>query len=282
MKCTEKLKYFAIALDPIHIGSGGYTLGRVENTIVREPTTNIPKIPGTSLAGVIREYARIHLEETNGENAEEELKKCFGDENRQGMLRIHDGQILFFPVSSIQGTVWITTGELLNYWLGDSKDIEIKDEDKVYAFKGIDASRPLNLGWLLLEINVVKGVTLPSELDRFIKRAVLVSERLFSQIINDNLEVRTSVRIDTETGTAKEGLLFTYEAMPRGTVFGFEIIVDMRRGTSAFEPLIKATFPYMQLLGIGGMGTRGFGRIDVFELADSRDNESRDGGASND
>ena len=282
MNQSEKLKYFAVALDPIHIGSGGYRLGRVENTIVREPTTDIPKIPGTSLAGVIREYARIHLEETNREDAEEELKKCFGDENRQGMLRIHDGQILFFPVSSIQGTVWITTGELLNYWLGDSKDIEIKDEDKVYAFKGIDASRPLNLGWLLLEINVVKGVTLPSELDRFIKRAVLVSERLFSQIINDNLEVRTSVRIDTETGTAKEGLLFTYEAMPRGTVFGFEIIVDMRRGTGAFEPLIKATFPYMQLLGIGGMGTRGFGRIDVSELADSRDNESRNGGASND
>ena len=27
--------YYAIALDPIHVGAGGYRLGRVDNTLVR-------------------------------------------------------------------------------------------------------------------------------------------------------------------------------------------------------------------------------------------------------
>lgn len=34
---AETRIYYAMALDPIHIGTGGYRLGRVDNTIVREP-----------------------------------------------------------------------------------------------------------------------------------------------------------------------------------------------------------------------------------------------------
>lgn len=41
-------RYFFVALDPIHIGAGGYRLGRVDMTIVREPGTQLPKIPGTN------------------------------------------------------------------------------------------------------------------------------------------------------------------------------------------------------------------------------------------
>jgi CRISPR-associated protein Cmr4 len=52
-------KYFALALDPIHVGTGGMRLGRVDMTIVREPGTNLPKIPGTSLAGACRTYAAM-------------------------------------------------------------------------------------------------------------------------------------------------------------------------------------------------------------------------------
>lgn len=283
MNQAEKLTYFAVALDPIHIGSGGYRLGRVENTIVRDPTTDVPKIPGTSLAGVIREYARLHLEENSAEDAKEKVNRYFGDEDHQGMLRIHDGQILFFPVSSIQGTVWITTRELLKYWLRDIReDTETKNEDIVYALKGIDVSKPLNLGWLLLKPEAASEISLPTGLISLIKRAAMVSDRLFSQITNDNLEVRTSVRIDPATGTAKSGLLFTYEAIPRGTVFGFEIVVDKRRNGDVCRSLIKATFPYMKLLGIGGMGTRGFGRVDVIEVDGTENAKSLRGGSNYD
>ncbi|MBP7702999.1 MAG: type III-B CRISPR module RAMP protein Cmr4 [Candidatus Hydrothermae bacterium] len=276
---NEPKKYFGITLDPVHIGAGGYRLGRVDNTIVRDPATDVPKIPGTSLAGVIRAFAEIvKTEDDKKQFTDLEIEKVFGDDSKQGSVRFYDGQILFFPVSSIQGTVWVTTKDILEYWLGEIKDpqgekIKIPDkiEDNAYAIKGIDSSKPLNLGWLLLDtqnINGGKEITLPPELDKFLKRIVIVSDKLFSHIVNDNLEVRTSVRIDPETGTAAEGALFTYEAIPRGTILGFEMVTDTRRGDNveSIVNLIEATFTYLKLLGLGGMGTRGFGRVDFFHL----------------
>jgi len=141
----EPKKVYARALDPIHIGAGGYRLGRVDNTIVRDPATDVPKIPGTSIAGVVRAFAEI-VKDINTEDV-------FGTESKKGVLQFYDGQIILFPVSSIQGTVWITTKELLEYWFEEIKDkngenIKIPDEigNEAYAIKGIDTNKPLNLG----------------------------------------------------------------------------------------------------------------------------------------
>ena len=277
-------KIYVRALDPVHIGAGGYRLGRVDNTIVRDPATDVPKIPGTSIAGVVRAFAEIvkKEDEKEGDASKKKLKnvdleKVFGNkpetsEAKKGILRFYDGQIIFFPVSSIQGTVWITTKELIEYWFGEIKDkdgnkIQIPDEvkDAAYAIKGINTDKSLNLGWLLLKVESVddgKEIVLPSEMDKWVKRIVVISDKLFSHIINDNLEVRTSVRIDPETGTAEAGKLFTYEAIPRGTVLGFEIGVDKHRNNVDVNEIIKAVSPYFKNLGIGGMGTRGFGRLE--------------------
>ena len=43
-------RFIIMTLEPAHIGTGGYRLGRVDNSIAREPGTNLPKIPGTSLS----------------------------------------------------------------------------------------------------------------------------------------------------------------------------------------------------------------------------------------
>jgi CRISPR-associated protein Cmr4 len=48
-----------MAVDPIHVGAGGGRLGRVDQSIVRDPVTRVPKIPGSSLAGVYRAYAAM-------------------------------------------------------------------------------------------------------------------------------------------------------------------------------------------------------------------------------
>lgn len=249
---TEIRKYCCLALDPIHVGAGGYRLGRADNTIVREPATGVPKLPGTSIAGTMREYYRIHLKE-NGKD-EQKVIDVFGDENRRGRVRFYDGQILFFPVPSQEGTIWVTTPELLEYWL----DIKLDSEDQVTAIHGLD-SEHINLGWLYFKSR--KDVReLPSMIsERWVKRAVSVPDSLFSQIVNDNLEVRTSVRIDPETGTAKSGALFTYEAIPRGTILAFEMGFE-----EEFE--VENILPYFRYMGIGGMGTRGFGRMEIREL----------------
>jgi len=285
----EPKRVYARALDPIHIGAGGYRLGRVDNTIVRDPATDVPKIPGTSIAGVVRTFAEIVKEEDKKKEEKQkfrdvDIESVFGSkpgENKteKGILQFYDGQIILFPVSSIQGTVWITTKELLEYWFEEINDkngenIKIPDEigNEAYAIKGIDTNKPLNLGWLLLEVENVengKEILLPLEMDKWAKRMVVVSDKLFSHIVNDNLEIRTSVRINPETGTAAEGALFTYEAIPRGAVLGFEIGVDNALAkqkdidTDVVDKIISAVSPYLRNLGIGGMGTRGFGRLEI-------------------
>lgn len=282
---TDVKKYLGISLDPVHIGAGGYRLGRVDNTIVRDPATDIPKIPGTSLAGVIREYSTIYLKETErpvGKSVEEEIDNLFGNPDRQGALRFYDAQIVLFPVSSIKGTIWITTKNLLSDWLSGNKELIKKLGDltdgEVLLLKGINAEK-INLGWLLFDVvNRKKGINFDNEINLHyelkdkIKRVAVVSDSVFSQLINNNLEVRTSVRIDNQTGTAEQGGLFTYEAIPRGTVFGFEMIIDKRRQDEIdnWDEVLDGALNYTKLLGIGGMGTRGFGRVSFFKVEEGK------------
>jgi len=264
--------YLALCLDPVHIGTGGYRLGRVDMSIVRDPATGIPQIPGTSLAGAIRAYAEQAREE---DDSLPEINFVFGSiegQARQGMLRFYDAEIALFPVSSHLGTVWVSTLTRLQQWLGvpHGTRSDPQDEHKVIAIKGIAATRPVHLGWLLLETEErpagADRIKLPDGLS-FVQRVVAVSDKLFYHLVNDHLEVRTSVEIDDETGAAKEGHLFTYEAIPRGTIIGFQLQIDGRRanGVSAtqIEALLNRAFNYLELLGIGGMVTRGFGRLRV-------------------
>ena len=267
----ELKQIFAKALDPIHIGAGGYKLGRVDNTIVREPATDLPKIPGTAIAGVTRYFAEIINENSKDNSKKIDIKNFFGTEEQKGKLHFYDGQIILFPVYSSVGTIWITTKDLFKYWFKDDKneedklkfldEIEKEKEDKAYAIKGIEEdNKTLNLGWILIEVETKYSnmeLTIPDELNKFVKRIVVVPEKLFSTLVNDNLEVRTSVKIDKTTGTAADGGLFTYEAIPRGTIIGFEI------GFVENYNIVEKIKPYFELLGIGGMGTRGFGRLEI-------------------
>lgn len=266
----EPFRYLARCLDPVHIGSGGYRLGRVDMAIVREPATGIPKVPGTSLAGAVRAYAEMAAEE---DNTLPEIRIVFGDaagnEGRQGMLRFHDADIVLFPLISDQGTVWVSTEDRLRAWL--YPDLPIAgpaQDDHLVVLRGLPKDRPVNLGYLLLEVDISQDISAPERpVFPFLTRLAVVSEKLFHHLVNDHLEVRTSVEIDDETGAAKSGHLFTYEAIPRGTVLGFELAVDARRGNGTRSEdvmrLLAQAFQGLKLLGMGGMGTRGFGRIEV-------------------
>lgn len=281
VKDLEPKTFYMKALDPIHIGAGGYRLGRVDNTIVRDPATDIPKIPGTAIAGVVRAFYEI--EEKNKDKTD----KLFGTGESKGMLKFYDGQIIFFPVSSIQGTVWVTTNEILEYWFGKLKDdhgekitLPKNNDDKAYALKGIKQNE-INLGWLLLEVDSLDNTfenLLSSKFKHegildYVQRIVIVSEKLFSHIVNDNLEIRTSVRIDPTTGTAAEGALFTYEAIPRGTILGVEVVKDNTREKDDIDidKVMGAVSSYFKLLGIGGMGTRGFGRVELLNIDNNKE-----------
>lgn len=223
----------------------------------------------------------------------------------QGLAQFSDARLIFFPVHSLAGPVWVTCPSILKD-LGIEKTVP--NDGTVCVANGVTVQGKLNLGWLMLSTQTgfapdnskLNGV--PEEV---LSRAVLVSDKLFSQIVNDNLEVRTSVSIDPSTGAAAEGALFTYEALPRGTVVVFEVVMSdpkyycihgkrpftkdqpcMGQEKSSPDPpndqenthakdgkrKVKATVEkglrFLEALGVGGMGTRGMGRLRVLGLSD--------------
>lgn len=299
-------RYLLMTTDPVHIGTGGMRLGRVDNSIVREPGTRLPKIPGTSLSGAIRSYAayRYGKRQCAGKGDEKEGLKghcgkvtcpiCYtfgsvkGDKAFSGAVSIGDARLLLFPVYSMAGPVWVSTAEILRE---SGFNLNIDANDGSTALSTLNWEKPLNLGWLMVEkpgkveIEPPTGISDKHEWNVVAHRIIVVSYKLFTQIVNSNLEVRTSVSINPKTGAAEDGALFTYEAIPRAALLWMDVVIDDYRGAfksitrqydgkneddkgvelgtawNSVEDVITAGLDLAGHLGIGGMGTRGFGRI---------------------
>jgi CRISPR-associated protein Cmr4 len=99
------------------------------------------------------------------------------------------------------------------------------------------------------------------------------------------------VSINPETGAAEEGALFTYEALPRSTVLQWDVIcknpTHFKVGDAAVSAVqninnvfkvVEAAHPYLECLGIGGMGTRGMGRLRVLSSKGPSQPSAADGG----
>jgi len=293
MATYKRHRYLLLTLDPVHIGAGGYRLGRVDLSIVREPGTKVPKIPGTSLSGAIRSYAAMLLGQPDCAGQKDHCGRancpiCYtfgyvkGDEEteeqeaRSGTVNIFDARLVLFPVHSMAGPVWVTTWDRLDE-AGFVQPPDRQDPPADGALFTWERADPLNLGWLMLGGTRTAPPTVPngwnvSRWNRVKERLVIVSEALFGHVVNSNLEVRTSVSIDPRTGAAESGALFTYEALPRAAFLFGDVVLDDYR--EAFpknnaqnwqSPLavVRAGLDMAAWLGIGGMSTRGFGRIDV-------------------
>jgi len=240
-------KILLMTIDPVHVGTGGMRLGGVDNTIVREPGTRIPKIPGTSLSGAIRQYAarrfgnKIQCAGQEGHCGRPTCPICYtfgfvkGEslvKAHSGMVSIGDAYILFFPVYSMVGPVWITCPSALKGFGLNAPPEPASDRQGIWDDK-LTSQDHINLGWLMVQKENSKDVSLSDldEVPRLMKeRVVVVTDRIFSQLINSNLEVRTSVSINPETGAAQDKALFTYEAIPRAAVMWLEIVEDDFRG----------------------------------------------------
>lgn len=294
------MKIYAMSQDPIYIGTGGFTIGRVDNTIVRDPITEIPKIPGTSMAGTWRYYMALTIHSyfnddykiNTGARKNKKIKelfnkeanwvagfegnryaaiKCAGqddeskstvedskksgaghcgncmvcktfgfskkDKSQRGMAYFSDLNILLCPVYTRLGTRWITSKEILSSAGIEIEDI-LKGEDGKVAIYDKENIKSINLGWLNFKVKSGKSA-IDSMIEKFKKRynkfsklnipeekIIIVSDNIIHQIINSNLETRTSVSIDPITGAARKGALFTSEAIPRGTIFYGDIMIE--------------------------------------------------------
>lgn len=301
----QVFRTLGLAIDPIHVGAGGARLGRVDNTIVRDPVTRIPKIPGSSLAGVHRAYAAMALEDARASDTERHyypndagqgsasndgagpINAVFGHKNFAGLAAFSDAHVVLFPVASREGPLWVTSPSALGF-VGAKATVDESNQSK--AQRG-GKRGPINLGWLQLQAeswtglqavkDALKAFGVREDLfkeQRVVERLVLVSDKLFGHVVNSNLEVRTSVAINPATGAAEDRALFTYEAIPRGAVLAWDVTCrDPRHftekrsapevaNTQQVHDVVAKAHPLLAALGIGGMGTRGMGRLEVLAV----------------
>ncbi len=313
--------YYLLALEPVHVGAGGLQLGRVDNAIVREAGTKVPKIPATSLAGVARHHTAMRYPERYQRPVEDEegnviYQSCarsgpdgsglcgqrdcpvcipYGFVRPDGrafpsMSEFSDARILFFPVSSMIGPVWVTSPTALRSLVEarvlPQEGVNIQVEGNSYRIQTALKANRLNLGWLLLDIAhrsaplTKTGIAFLKEAnlsEDILNRLVLIPDSLFSHVVNNNLEVRTSTAISAITGASVEGALFTYEAIPRATIFWFQVIYKrpgdflldgkpVERDIDWVRERVEEGLDYLEYLGVGGMANRGMGRLQVLNL----------------
>jgi|SRR5690625_1810234 len=309
------VRVYAMTIDPVHVGTGASRLGSVDNTIVRDPVTRVPKIPGSSLAGVYRAYVAMQegperyrsCAGQGGSGGEQghcgKIGKCrvctmFGHATTRaggfaGLAGFSDAHLVLFPVATRLGPRWIGSPSSLRemrhlpsdniaYTLGGIRSEGGKGAKEIEDESG----RSLNFGWLQLEVDTLEAEMadvfrealeiegLPEVVE---DKVLLVSDKLFAYIVNSNLEVRTSVAIDPATGAAESGALFTYEAIPRSTILSWELTFRNPAHflTGESVPTLDEAVGWVRNgeallahLGIGGMGTRGLGRVQVLDSKD--------------
>jgi CRISPR-associated protein Cmr4 len=227
------------------------------------------------------------------------------EKSLHGMAQFSDAQILFFPVHTIYGPVWVTCPGILKDFLVDGigdldSKLSIPKNNEEKAWTNLETKGKINLGWLYLGMLENNGISPEKwtfkdgeketekelgkieKLKEILDRMVIVSDSLFSQVVNSNLEVRTSVSIDSKTGAAAQGALFTYEAIPRATVMYFTVNYlnpenfdlsgvkfkekdkkDKNPEMNDMIDTVKKGLELFEFLGIGGMNTRGFGRFKI-------------------
>jgi CRISPR-associated protein Cmr4 len=167
-----------------------------------------------------------------GEGAEE------GKEVGAGKVLFSDAFIVLFPVKSAKGIFSLTTCPyVINRFfelLGIDQRVKDVPEGKVKVLSTKDHRNLIN-NKLLLEEFVFEAEE-SEELKKFVElvgtfveeknepRIVCVNDTDFMDFVSNYTEVQTHIKIDLDTGTVKEGALWTEEYVPAESVFAFSLV----------------------------------------------------------
>jgi CRISPR-associated protein Cmr4 len=167
-----------------------------------------------------------------GEGAEE------GKEVGAGKVLFSDAFIVLFPAKSAKGIFSLTTCPyVINRFfelLGIDQRVKDVPEGKVKVLNTNGHKNLIN-NKLLLEEFVFEAEE-SEELKKFVElvgtfveeknkpRIVCVNDTDFMDFVSNYTEVQTHIKIDLDTGTVKEGALWTEEYVPAESVFAFSLV----------------------------------------------------------
>lgn len=278
MECDGRGVYLIYAETQLHAGRGA-ELGVVDLPIQRERTTGFPIIQG--IKGALRAFVRN--KDTNLELTLFGSKPSSGESESTtpGSVAFSEAKILLFPVRNNEKLfVWVTCPLVLSRFLNIAKDEEAQkaveglDLDKDEAIALFETSN--NEIWLeeiavskkeadieqlkkLFE-KISKRAPITQLKERLKKNIVIVSDELFSKIVETMTEVVPRVRIDEEKGTVKDRGLWYEEYLPQDTVMYFSVKPISTAPENDVLKELKKTIND-KLVNIGGKETVGKGLV---------------------
>ena len=290
----KKAALFLYAVSPVHMGAGTAT-GIIDNPIQRERHTNHPSFAGSGIKGAIRHG----FEAIGGES--KLIDSLFGPESgsdnlHAGAVSFGDAQLVAFPVRSLKGGYVYATcptalarAQRLLEMAGESVQWDIRDpgegecflanpklmqddklfleafEYKVEQFK--EAMEILSLiSGMLADTALPAGEGYDFFRDKLKQDLVILSDTDFAYFAENATLVEPHVRIDPETGTAKDGGLFYTENLPPESLLIAPVMASQTRtkGENDDAAGVMAKIRNVvdgKLLQLGGDATTGRGLV---------------------
>jgi CRISPR-associated protein Csm3 len=238
----------------LHIGGGGETLdiGGLDKPVIRDPLTQQPYLPGSSIKGKLRSILeRLHNKPVNRRGSRDTYR-YESDDVVNGYTEISNGQFVAFegartcPVSRLFGSTgsrcWIPTSEV-------TTDIEVEAKTSEQTIgnirhtKVIGRNAPARL--------IVRDCHLEPQSAEKLKR---VDTGLYMT------EWKFENGIDRITSAANPRQV---ERVPAGSEFKFELVYTIENEDHVIEDLknLAIALAILEDDALGGHGSRGYGKI---------------------
>lgn len=224
----------------IHGSETGIKIGGIDPSlsIIRDPISELPYIPGSSLKGKVR----------------------FLLEHYKGLVKIQDnGDIPGAVIDNEINDIAVIFGHLEHQQL--EKEFNKNQSDKNEEMLTYPTRVIFHDSHVIGAIVDYCADDLKEQNLLDIDRATVKMNTLFS-------EEKSEVAIDRLSGTAKHHALRTVERVPAGTVFEFEIVLRVfKEGEKEKHiEILKQGLKLLENDALGGFGSRGSGRIKFFDL----------------
>lgn len=302
---TKQAVVFLYSVSPVHMGAG-QAVGLIDNPIQREPHTGHPSFAGSGIKGAVRHNfeALMNAAETDGP-MDALIDALFGPApDGVGKKKLHagavsfgDAQLVVMPVRSLRGGYVYATCPLAlerAHRLLQVVGLEVDWSVPPVAERKCRLANPklLNDGKLHLEAfeyeaedeDCARVKAIARDLakrampeapgheyfrEKLENDLVVLSDEDFRYFSENSMLVEPHVRIDPNTGTAKEGGLFYTENLPPESLLVAPMLVGRTRTDEASEyndnaegvmAKIKNVIDG-QLLQIGGDATTGRGLV---------------------
>lgn len=285
---------FLYAVSPVHMGAG-QAVDIIDNPIQRERHTDHPCFAGSGIKGAVR-----HSYEALG-GKKEDIDRLLGPDAQSstlhaGAVSFGDAQLVALPVRSLKGGyVYATCPQalaraqrLLNLGaaVANWPALEVEDGHCLLTNTSLLSGSKLHLEAFEYEYIVEASKPLAAIADDLASKAlpdeptfqffrdklktdlVVLSDTDFGYFAKHAMLVEPHVRIDEQTGTAKDGGLFYTENLPPESLLIAPLLASQTRTGKQETPLsAEAVFlkvkPLLNghLLQIGGDATTGRGLV---------------------